>query len=173
MKKFLLFVVFIVIALDFGYAAKKQRQIDVSLSGDSVDRYIITVTKESQFGDALYEKKNPDKFINGFAIEVKNSTSGNIRINWNNCSISDAEGTYRVFLSGQKYVNANDPIPPLVIPPNGKVNRTVCSADHVEYVTWGKTWRINPMKGLEFTVVLCIEDSGNENYVNVNIKVTP
>jgi hypothetical protein len=106
-----------------------------------------------------------------FVVSINHKTAANIRINWNNSSVSVSDGTFRVFLSGEKYINANDEIPPLVVPPNGNVTKTICSADHVEYVTWGKTWRINPMRGFNFTIVLCIVDEGKENYVNVDVQV--
>jgi len=104
-------------------------------------------------------------------LEIKNNGNIPIKVIWDNSSITDSIGTHRLFISGMKYIDSNNTIPPVVIPVNGKITRDVYNADNVEFVSYGNTWRITPMLGFNFTITLCIEKNGEEHYQNIEVKV--
>lgn len=144
--------------------AIKVTKTDFTVSDDFVDRYSVAVEK-------TYGAKNatsPVTIVEGFFVNIKNNTTANIKINWNNSSISDSVGTHRVFLEGQRYMDAGGDIPPLVIPPNGNFAKGVYSADSPSF---NRYWSLRPMIGQDFTLVICIEDESQENYVNIEIKI--
>jgi secreted PhoX family phosphatase len=154
-----------------GCVTTKPKQMEFTLPGEASSDYSVTVLNYRQFGDSLYERANPDRFINGFTINVKNNSRSIIKIIWDNSSITDENGTHRLFLDGQKYVDANKSIPPQVIPPGGNITKAVFSADNIEYVSYGRTWRINPMKGHNFTLTICVENNGTEDYAIISVSV--
>jgi hypothetical protein len=137
---------------------------DFTVSSDFEDRYSVVIEKAYDTGNAV----SPVNIVKGFHVNIKNNAETNIKINWNNSSISDAMGTHRLFLDGQKYIDAGNDIPSLVIPPNGSVVKVVYSADSPRFNHY---WSLRPMIGQDFTLVICIEDGGQENYVNVEIKI--
>jgi hypothetical protein len=172
MKGFKVGMLIICIAvIFFGCASIQSKQVDFVVSGYNENAIQVTVTRHIQFGDGTYEAANPDKVISGFSLNIKNNSGKPAKIVWDNSSITDSGGTHRLFLSGMRFIDSNNSIPPNVIPDNGNLSRDLYNADNVEYVLYAKTWRINPMNGFDFTIVLCIEQDGKEDYLNIDISV--
>ena len=171
LKNYFKVIIAILAFMLIGCVSVPQKQTNFDVTGDISDDYTVTVIRHIQFGDSWYESANPDKVISGFSINIKNNGRTPIKINWDNSSITDQNGTHRLFLSGTRYIEASNSIPPSVIPANGSISRDVYNADNVEYFLYAKTWRVNPMNGFNFILLLCIEQNGKENYVNVNINV--
>ena len=170
MKKIILF--FAIAIIICGCASAPQKQTSVDLIGDSIEGVVVTVEQSIQYGDGFYQSSHPDKTTKGFLINIKNESSDIIKILWDNSSITDSTGTHRIFISGQKYINANESLPPLIIPFNGKVQKEVYSADSVEWSSLGKTWVIKPMEGELFTLTLCIDKNGKESFITFTIAVS-
>jgi hypothetical protein len=172
MVKFYFRIIVLVLAFVLiGCATVQKKQANFEVTGYTNDDCVVTVVNHIQFGDSWYESANPEKVISGFSVNIKNNGKTPIKIIWDNSSITDQNGTHRFFLSGMRYIESNNSIPASVIPSNGNISRDVYNADNVEYVSYAKTWRVNPMYGFNFTLLLCIEQDGKENYLNVNINV--
>ncbi len=68
----------------------------------------------------------------GFALQ--NKTDGPIKIDWNQVSFIDPQGTsHSVTHEGVKYTDANSSKPPTVVPPTAKVVDSIVPADNVYY----------------------------------------
>jgi hypothetical protein len=112
----------------------------------------------------------------GFALQ--NKTDGPIKIDWNQVSFIDPQGTsHNVTHEGVKYTDANSSKPPTVIPPTAKAVDSIVPADYV-YFTSGEhggwsTHYILPrapvgasMKGKSFSVYMPLEINGTgKNYL--------
>ncbi len=100
----------------------------------------------------------------------KNNTDKIVRINWEKSSVSYNGSSSTIFLEGQKYINASEPMSPTVIPAKGSVEKDLFSASQPYYVTgqYGG-WRMNNIPATKVTLVLCIEGNGLEDYYTVSI----
>jgi len=149
----------------------KELTMDIS-SNDDIPGIEINILKANTFGDSWYQSVHKEKgFITGFDVEFFNNTGKVARIVWANSSISDSNNTHMVFISGQKYLKANEAAPDSAIPNGAKLKKQICSADSVSWSSFGKIWVVHEMAGYDFTLLLCINIDGTEYYVTKQIKV--
>lgn len=128
--------------------------------------------KVNTFGDSWYQNAHKEKgFITGFDVEITNNSGKIAKVVWANSSISDSNNTHMVFISGQKYLKANEPAPDSAIPNGAKLKKQVCSADSVSWSSLGRIWVVHEMAGYDFTLLLCINIDGTDYYVTKQIKV--
>jgi hypothetical protein len=106
----------------------------------------------------------------GFHGSFKNTTDKIVRIVWEKSSISYNGSSSTIFLEGQKYINASEPMSPTVIPAKGSVEKDIFSASQPDYVS-GKYggWRMINIPAQDVVIVLCIESGGQEDYYTVSI----
>ncbi len=111
-------------------------------------------------------------------VALQNKTDGPIKIDWNQVSFIDPQGTsHNVTHEGVKYTDANSSKPPSVVPPTAKVVDSIVPADNVyftsgQYGGWG-THYILPraplgasLKGKSFSVYMPLEINGtSKNYL--------
>lgn len=146
--------------------------MSTELIGNPISGYNITVIDRSEFGDSWYQAAHKGQgFTRSFVVQIINESNSIGKIVWNNSSITDEDGTHRLFVEGTKYIKAEESIPDLIIPPGSKNKKTICSADTVKWSTLGKTWVIQAMKGFDFTVTLCINADGKDQFIVYKIKV--
>lgn len=145
--------------------------MDVSSEGD-ISGIEINITKVNVFGDSWYQSAHKDKgFITGFDVEIINNSGKISKVVWANSSISDSANTHMVFISGQKYLKANEAAPDSAIPNGAKLKKEICSADSVSWSSLGGIWVVHEMLGYDFTLLLCINVDGTDYYVTKQIKV--
>ena len=106
----------------------------------------------------------------GFHGSFKNTTDKIVRIVWEKSSISFNGSSSTIFLEGQKYMNASEPMTPTVIPAKGSVEKDLFSASQPYFMS-GKYggWAMSNIPAQNVTIVLCIESGGQEDYYTVSI----
>lgn len=150
---------------------KSEMTMDISSDGD-ISGIEINVLKINTFGDSWYQSSHKEKgFITGFDIEIINNSGKIAKVVWANSSISDSNNTHMLFISGQKYLKANESVPDSAIPNGSKIKKQVCSADSVSWSSLGKTWVVHEMSGYDFTLLLCINIDGTDYFVTKQIKI--
>lgn len=109
--------------------------------------------------------------ISGFSIKFTNNTDRIIRVVWEKSSISYNDGSYTLFISGQKYIEASKPMAPSVIPAKGSMEKDVFSSEQPSFTTgqYGG-WSMNPIRTSKAVLVLCIESGDIEEYYTVTIS---
>lgn len=171
MKKLSMFIILLVVALLSSCVSVPKRTLTSTDLLNELDTFDFVVNKHLEFGDGLYQAMHPNTtFTNGFNITIINNSNKVAKVIWNNSSITDEVSTYSLFLDGLKYINAGAAIPPTVLSPNGKLNRSLFSAEHVRYNY--RVWVIDPMAGNDFTITICIEVDGKEYYLSKRVLVT-
>ena len=172
MKKFY-FILSILAFCFIGCASTPKTEITMDISSDGdVSGIDINILKVNTFGDSWYQNAHKEKgFITGFDVEITNNSGKIAKVVWANSSISDSNNTHMVFISGQKYLKANEPAPDSAIPNGAKIKKQVCSADSVSWSSLGRIWVVHEMAGYDFTLLLCINIDGTDYYVTKQIKV--
>lgn len=111
-------------------------------------------------------------------LALQNKTDGPIKIDWNQVSFIDPEGTsHNVTHEGVKYTDANSTKPPTVVPPTARVVDSIVPADNVYYTSgryggWSTRYILPrapsgaSMRGKSFSVYLPLEINGSgKNYL--------
>ncbi len=106
-------------------------------------------------------------------MRFTNNTDKIIRIVWEKSSLSYNGGTYVPFVTGQKYINAGEPLAPSVIPAHGYMEKDVFSSGQVYYVSgqYGG-WSMRNITASSVTIVICVESADLEDYYTVDVYLT-
>lgn len=106
--------------------------------------------------------------ILGFNLIVKNNSSKNLKIVWENSSLFYNNKSFLPFLDGQKFIDANTPLKPSVIPSLGIYQGNIFSSEQINLIS--SRWIVTTISSPEIVIILCLE-SDSEEYI-YNIKLT-
>ncbi|WP_330111936.1 hypothetical protein VSU16_04585 [Cetobacterium somerae] len=125
---------------------------------------IVSITKESKIATF----KVTDLGRNTIYGTLKNETGDVVEIVWKDSSLNNS----RVFINGQKYLEASTPMSNTIMAPFSTVDVAISQADQVHYVS-GYGWDINNLK-YPSNLVLKIKQNSKEEYsiFNIDAKVT-
>lgn len=103
----------------------------------------------------------------GFLLTFKNLSDEAVLIDWSKSSIAYANTSSAIAQEGQKYADANTPMPPLVLPVGNTQERSVFAANQITREKNGWTgkyeWVIKPIPVLDTIVTICATTSTCEN----------
>lgn len=102
-----------------------------------------------------------------FALKITNTSDKIIKIIWEQSSISYNNNSYPLFITGQKYIDSNNPMPPSIIPPHGSLEKDMWSSDQVQYY---KGWYTDNINADTAVISLCVEYEGAKEYFISNIS---
>ena len=109
--------------------------------------------------------------IGFFKLTVKNTTGKVIKVVWEKSSISYNSKFYTPFLTGQKFIEAETPMSPSVIPVSGVMTKEMRASGQVYYVSgqYGG-WRTQPIQATSLQIVICVESGDIENFYTATIN---
>ncbi len=126
---------------------------------------------------------NGDYGFNGITIDFENPTDKTVMIVWEKSSFVFDGQSYPLFITGQKYSQSNEPMPPSAIPPKSFITKTIFASSQV---TWKKklisifgsseyTWDTNPVYSAnhEIILIMCAQSGDKEDFYTVQIKGEP
>ncbi len=174
MKKFLVTITSILVIFCTGCATTSavKTTMTTELIGNPIPDYAVSVVGRTEFGDSWYHAAHSGEgFSQTFDIEIINNSNTIGKIVWDNSSITDSDGTHRIFLQGMRFIKAGDPISDMIVPPGSKNIKTISSADSVEWSSLGNCWVLKQMSGFDFTITICINTDGKDNYVINKVHV--
>lgn len=108
-------------------------------------------------------------------FELKNNAKNPIKIDWNNVSYINPDGTAKkVIHGGVRYINRNDLLSPTVVPPTANIEDIIVPADNINYVSGtgysSSGWEVRPLfpngesaleyEGKTFSVFMPLEING-------------
>lgn len=135
--------------------------VESSIDGDNV----AEVVAMPSYGSAYFEKGTL-----GYNLIVKNTSDSIIKVNWEKSSINYGSVSSLLFITGQKYIDANNPMPASTIPVNGSLTKEVYSSNQVFYGGTTVGWMMMPIKSYDSTLVICIEHDGKDTYYTFNFS---
>lgn len=106
--------------------------------------------------------------ISGFKMVAKNNKKNIVKIVWEKSSISYLNGSYTIFLAGQKYIDAGKAPTPSLIVANGSINHEIYSSIQPRLESYG--WSMDRIKANEVVIILWVESGNEEDYYTVKVK---
>jgi len=121
----------------------------------------ITVNQIYQHYEVFEGYKN----LEGIGISIQNLGIEPIIINWNKTALEYNGISHRVFLSGQKYIDAKKDIPDQVIGGGSRIDTGIYPADSVYYISgqYGG-WRMKGFNTSAISCLICIEIDEKEYF---------
>ena len=113
-----------------------------------------------------YETFEGYKNLKGIGISIQNLSTDPIIINWNKTALEYNGISRRVFLSGQKYIDANKYIPIQAIGGGSRIDIDIYPADNV-YLgqgSYGGGWQIKGFNTSAISCLICIEIDEKEYF---------
>lgn len=99
----------------------------------------------------------------GYDLAVQNTTDSIIKVNWSKSSISYNGRVYVPFITGQKYIDHNNPMPPSVLASGGVMLIEVYSSDQPNYSSdFG--WMMYAIPSYSSVVTICVEHNDKDTY---------
>jgi hypothetical protein len=92
-----------------------------------------------------------------FSVHFENTTNKILKIIWEKSSLVYGGNSFLPFISGQKYINANRPMPPTIVPPNSTIKKTVYSSGQVYYNERYNSWSTHLIPTLDIQIVFCVQ----------------
>jgi hypothetical protein len=132
----------------------------------------ITTEKNSGILDIKYEVYQEARMFSGewgvlgTNFTFKNNTSNVAKVIWAESSISYNGGTYSPFIEGQKFIDLNTPMPPLMIPGNKTASKDVYSTDQVSY---SSGWDVNKIYTNEITYIFSVTSGDIKDIYTVTL----
>ena len=110
--------------------------------------------------------------LEGIEISIHNVSSKPIIIDWNKSALEYNGTSHRVFLTGQKFIDANKDIPDQVIGSGSRIDKGIYPADSVYYVSgrYGG-WRMKSFNTNIISCLICIEIDGKERFYTAKIQI--
>ena len=97
------------------------------------------------------------------AMTWQNTTDSIIKVNWSKSSISYNGRVYVPFITGQKYIDHNNPMPPSVLASGGAMLIEVYSSDQPNYSSdFG--WMMYAIPSYSSVVTICVEYNDKDTY---------
>lgn len=133
-----------------------------SIEGEDV----ANVSLVSLYGSTIFGETG----TKGYGLFVENKSDAIIKVDWSKSSIFYNNNSSLPFITGQKYIDKNEPMSPSIVPKNGKFDISVYSSDQV-YYSIGKYggWELRLIPTYESTVIICIEHSSGETYYTFDV----
>ena len=157
----------VIVLVSCATAPTVARNIDVQIKSETnsgmAEIGVIPTWREK----SLFSAEGYSSFHGSF----KNMTDKIVRIVWEKSYISYNGTSSTIFLEGQKYINASEPMSPTVIPAKGSVEKDMFSASQPYFVS-GKFggWRMTNIPAQDVIIVLCIESGGQEDYYTISVS---
>jgi hypothetical protein len=109
--------------------------------------------------------------VDGFDLTIKNNTEKIIYIVWELSSISYLGKSKTLFIDGQKYSNAEEPMSPTVIAANNEIQKRVYSSEQPYFMSMGSysSWVTKAIDAPVFTLVLCIRSADIEEFYTIAV----
>ena len=102
----------------------------------------------------------------GFLLTLKNISDEAVLIDWSKSSIAYGSTSSSIGQEGQKYKDANTPMPPLVLPVGNTQERYIFAANQIAYEKNGWTgkyeWVVKPIPLMDMIVTICATTSTGE-----------
>lgn len=145
---------------------KKIPVVDVSYDYES-ETPAVSVTVTPMFDIAWLPG------LGGFSCDFSNNTNKIAKIVWDGSSINYKNGTFFPFIEGQKFVDANTPMPATVLPKGGNIEKMLYSSEQPHYMS--SRWVMWPMalgsdEIKKVFIIFQVESENGTEYITVNIK---
>lgn len=117
------------------------------------------------------------KVTNQIEFTLKNKTESPLKIIWDNCVYIGLDGkTSRIAHWGVKYADLDKSMVPTVIPPEITIKEGIIPSNNVEwgFRSWVVSYIISPtleIDGQKFSLYLCLEINGHEEYFNFKFTI--
>jgi len=110
--------------------------------------------------------------LEGIKVSFQNATSKPIVINWNKSALEYNGRSHRVFITGQKYIDAGKAVPDQVVVPGSQVDVGVYPADSIYFVsgTYGG-WRKSGFWTDTISCLICVSIDAEERFYTANITI--
>ena len=99
----------------------------------------------------------------GYILVVKNTSDSIVRVNWSKSSIYYNGRIYTPFITGQRYIDSNNPMPPSVVPVGETFNIEVYSNGQLDY-QFPIGWTMMAMPSYDTVVTICVEHNDKDTY---------
>ena len=139
-----------------------------------------TAKVEESYGDGLVKidvvgLEHGGSLFGGFGIVgvsllIGNESSKPAVIAWSKSAIEYNSGSYQVFLSGQKFMDAGRDVPDRVIGAGSRISIGVYPADNVYYADG---WKMKPIKTSRLSCLIYVKVEGEERYYTLHVDITP
>lgn len=131
---------------------------------------LVEMTIVPSFGqDSLWTGWSNAKGTKGYALVMKNISKEVVTIDWSKSSISYGSSSSTIFQEGQKYIDSNSPMPPLVLTVGGEQIRVIYAASQVHYA-YSVGWKLNVIPTYNTIVTICVTSSKGDSYYIFDIK---
>jgi hypothetical protein len=110
----------------------------------------------------------PEGFT-GFELSVANSSVSVAQIVWEKSSIASGNQSSSIFIEGQKYIDAQKPASPMIVPPKNTIAKDIYSASQVYYVE-NIGWSMNVIPTRSVAIVICVDSNGAESFYTIQIS---
>lgn len=105
------------------------------------------------------------------SAHITNRTNTVLQVDWSKSSINYNQNSYPLVIDGQKYVDANRPMPPMMVPAKGDSMKSFSSAEQVHYSNGAKTWYESPIRATDAIVILCLVQGTTETYYSCYVPL--
>lgn len=156
MKKFSFVLIVALALLLVGCVSFEERPFTVEKTIDGED--VVEIGLVPRFMTGFYGDGTA-----GYDLVVKNTTDSIIKVNWSKSSISYNGRVYVPFLTGQKYIDHNNPMPPSVLASGGVMNIEVYSSDQPNYSS-DLGWIMVAIPSYSTVVTICVEHNDKDTY---------
>jgi len=119
-----------------------------------------------------YEGFQGYKGLEGIQVSIQNTKSKPIVINWNKSALEYNGTSHRVFLTGQKYVDAGKEVPDQVVGSGSRIDVGVYPADSPYYVSgqYGG-WRMRGFTTEAISCLVCVLVDGEERFYTAKVTI--
>jgi hypothetical protein len=169
----------------FGASQDKPVEYEINFKKGEYDViYNFSLVKPVAANDISFS----DKYIsvawdiseNQVGFTLTNKTNEPIKINWDQASFVDINGSSKqVIHSGVRYINRDSPQVPTIIPPTAKLNEIIVPKTNIYYGY--SNWKVEPIfpegplaksyANKEFSVFLPLEIEGKSKYYSFTFRI--
>jgi hypothetical protein len=110
--------------------------------------------------------------VEGIGVSIQNTTSQPIVINWNKSALEYNGTSHRLFITGQKYIDAGKDIPDRVIGAGSRIDVDIFPAEspYYESGTYGG-WRMRGFTAETISCLVCAIIDGEERFYTARITI--
>lgn len=103
-----------------------------------------------------------------FTCVFTNNTEKTVQVVWAESSVNYNGSSYVPLLEGQKYEDAQNPMPPAAIPKEGTISKKVMSSNQFQTTNTG--WRLSPIESPVVNLLFMIKSDAGEEYITASVK---